>query len=63
MDETIISVFGTGRARPLVLAGEFWRPLVDLVAQDDPAVTGHVVVADGPQQVVDLLPRALCHGG
>jgi len=51
------------RAKPILLAGEFWRPLIELVAQDDPSVTGHVVVADGPQQVVDGLKKALCHGG
>ena len=34
------------RARPIVLAGEFWRPLVDLVAQDDPACTKHVAFAE-----------------
>jgi hypothetical protein len=71
MDETVISVFGTGRARkgepayvrakPIVLAGEFWRPLVDLVAQDDPACTRHIAFAEGPDQVVDLLRRALHH--
>ena len=49
------------RAKPIVLAGEFWRPLVDLVAQDDPACTRHIAFAEGPEQVVDLLRRALHH--
>jgi uncharacterized protein (TIGR00730 family) len=49
------------RARPVILAGEFWRPLVDLVAQDDPACTKHVVFAENPQQVADLLRKALHH--
>jgi uncharacterized protein (TIGR00730 family) len=51
------------RARPVILAGEFWRPLVDLVAQDDPACTKHVVFAESPQQVADLLGKALHHEG
>ncbi len=49
------------RARPVILAGGFWRPLVDLVAQDDPACTKHVVFAENPEQVVDLLRKALHH--
>ena len=47
------------RARPIVLAGEFWRPLVDLVAADDPACTRHVAFAERPPQVVALLRKAL----
>ena len=49
------------RARPIILAGEFWRPLVELVAQDDPACTKHVVFAENPEQVADLLRKALHH--
>ena len=49
------------RARPVVLAGDFWRPLVDLVAQDDPACTKHVVFAEEPEHVADLLRKALHH--
>ena len=49
------------RGKPIVLAGEFWRPLVDLVAQDDPACTRHVAVAESPEQVADLLGKALHH--
>jgi len=49
------------RAKPVVLAGEFWRPLVDLVAQDNPACTKHVVFAENPEQVADLLRKALHH--
>jgi uncharacterized protein (TIGR00730 family) len=49
------------RAKPVVLAGAFWRPLVELVAQDDPACTKQVVFAGNPQQVADLLRKALHH--
>jgi hypothetical protein len=49
------------RARPVVLAGDFWRPLVELVAQDDPVCTKHVVFAENPEQVADLLRKALHH--
>jgi uncharacterized protein (TIGR00730 family) len=49
------------RAKPIVLAGGFWRPLVDLVAKDDPACTRQVAVAEGPEPVADLLRKALHH--
>jgi uncharacterized protein (TIGR00730 family) len=49
------------RAKPIVLVGGFWRPLVNLVAADDPACTKYVAFADGPRQVVELLRKALCH--
>ena len=49
------------RAKPIVLAGEFWRPLVDLVAKDDPACTRYVAFAESPEQTAELLKEALCH--
>ena len=49
------------RAKPIVLAGGFWRPLVDLTAKDDPACTKQVAFAEGPEQVADLLRKALHH--
>ena len=49
------------RGKPLVLAGEFWRPLVDLMTQDDPACRKHVAFAETPEQVADLLRKALHH--
>jgi len=49
------------RAKPVVLMGDFWRPLVNLVAQDDPACTKHVAFADSAEQAADLLGKALHH--
>jgi hypothetical protein len=49
------------RGKPIVLAGGFWQPLVDLVATDDPACTRYVTVADSAEQVADLLRKALRH--
>jgi uncharacterized protein (TIGR00730 family) len=49
------------RAKPVVLAGEFWRPLADLVAKDDPACLKHVAFAENPEQAADLLRKALHH--
>lgn len=49
------------RAKPIVLAGEFWRPLVALMAQDDPACAKHVAFAANAEQATDLLRKALYH--
>ncbi|MCX5646972.1 MAG: LOG family protein [Phycisphaerae bacterium] len=48
-------------AKPIVLAGGFWRPLVDLMANDDPACPKQVAFAESPEQVADLLRKALHH--
>lgn len=50
------------RAKPIVLAGGFWRPLVELMAKDAPACVQSVAFADKPEQVVELLKGALHHG-
>jgi hypothetical protein len=49
------------RGKPIVLAGEFWRPLVDLMAKDDPACTKQIAFAEEPERVADLLKGALRH--
>lgn len=49
------------RGKPIVLAGEFWRPLVDLVAKDDPACTRYVAFAESAEQAADLLRKASHH--
>lgn len=41
--------------KPVILMGEFWRPLVDLVAVEDPESSRYVKFADGPRQIVELL--------
>jgi hypothetical protein len=39
----------------IILLGEYWKPLVDLVAGDDPDSSRYVEHADEPQQVVELI--------
>jgi uncharacterized protein (TIGR00730 family) len=41
--------------KPIILLGGFWKPLVDSVASDDPYSSEHVLLAEGPQQVVELV--------
>lgn len=41
--------------RPIILVGEFWKPLVDLVAADDPDSSRYIRCADGPKQAVKLI--------
>lgn len=38
--------------KPIILVGGFWKPLVDLVATDDPDSAGYVQVAEEPAQAV-----------
>jgi hypothetical protein len=45
--------------KPIVLAGEFWRPLVDLMAGDDPACVKAVTFAETPDEVVRLVREGL----
>ena len=47
------------RGKPIILVGEFWRPLVDLVATDDPRCSESVVWAEGPEQVVQRIKENL----
>jgi uncharacterized protein (TIGR00730 family) len=41
--------------KPVILVGEFWQPLVDLVATDDPDSSRHIKRADRPTQIKDFL--------
>jgi uncharacterized protein (TIGR00730 family) len=43
------------QGRPIILAGVFWEPLVELIEADDPESVRHLHVADGPEQVRDIL--------
>ncbi len=45
--------------RPIVLAGEFWRPLVDLMAGDDPDCVEAVVFAETPGDVARVIREGL----
>ena len=41
--------------KPIILVGKFWKPLVDLIATDDPDSSRHIKMADGPEQVINLI--------
>ena len=47
------------QGKPIVLAGAFWRPLVDLVAGDDPACVKAVAFAETPGEVAEWIGRGL----
>ena len=42
-------------AKPIILVGGFWKPLVELVAVDDPDSSRHVKQADAPKQAVEMI--------
>jgi len=41
--------------KPIILIGEFWNPLVELLAIDDPKSSCHVTVVEEPKQIIDLI--------
>ncbi|MHC4430757.1 MAG: LOG family protein [Planctomycetota bacterium] len=41
--------------KPIILVGEFWKPLVELVGIDDPESSRYVQMADDPQQAVEMI--------
>lgn len=45
--------------KPVILVGGFWKPLVDLVAADDPDSGRCLNQVDEPKQVKDILIEAL----
>jgi uncharacterized protein (TIGR00730 family) len=45
--------------KPIILLGEFWRPLVELVAVDDPDSGRYVKQADSPSEAVKLIVEKL----
>ncbi len=46
--------------KPIILVGGFWKPLVDLIATDDPDNSHYVHQADGPGQVRNILTTYIC---
>lgn len=47
------------RGKPIVLLGEFWKPLVELISKDDPRSGESVVLATDPTDAVAQIQRAL----
>jgi len=43
------------QSKPIILVGEFWKPLVDLVAADDADSSRYVQFADKPEKITDFL--------
>jgi uncharacterized protein (TIGR00730 family) len=41
--------------KPIILVGGFWKPLVELVATDDPDSSRYIKLADEPKQAVELI--------
>jgi len=41
--------------KPIILVGEFWKPLLDLIAADDPDSARFIKCAAGPEQAVQLI--------
>ncbi len=48
--------------KPIILVGGFWKPLVDLVATDDPDSGRYIRQADEPEQVKNILTNTLLSG-
>lgn len=42
-------------AKPIILVGRFWKPLVDLIAAEDPDSSRYIHLAEGPKEVKDIL--------
>ena len=41
--------------KPIILVGEFWKPLVDLLAIKEPDSSGYIHIANEPGQVVEMI--------
>lgn len=42
-------------ARPIILYTDFWRPVIEIAAQERPRTAECVVVAESSEQIVDIL--------
>ena len=43
------------KSKPVILVGEFWKPLVDLITIGDPDSSLYIHIAAGPNEVKDTL--------
>jgi uncharacterized protein (TIGR00730 family) len=43
--------------KPIILVGSFWKPLVDMVATDDPDSSQYLKMADNPEQVCKWIKK------
>ena len=42
-------------AKPIILVGSFWRPLIDLIAESDPDSVNYIRLADKPEDIMKLI--------
>jgi predicted Rossmann-fold nucleotide-binding protein len=47
------------QGKQIILVGEFWQPLVDLIAIDNPDSKSHIAIAEGSKQVIEILDNWL----
>jgi hypothetical protein len=45
--------------KPVILIGEFWKPLVNLIESDDPDSLRHIRIAEGPEQARNYLVESI----
>jgi uncharacterized protein (TIGR00725 family) len=45
------------RSKPVILLGEYWEPLIEVVVKDDPGCRKHLLLAFEPKDVVRLLKK------
>lgn len=46
-------------AKPIILVGQFWRPLLDLIAADDAEAASLIHQAAGPEEVISILSATI----
>lgn len=45
------------KQKPIILVGGFWKPLVDLVATDDPGSRQYIQQANEPEQIIEFIKQ------
>jgi uncharacterized protein (TIGR00730 family) len=45
--------------KPIILLGEFWKPLVNLITSDEPDSSRCLIMADGPLQAKEILAEGV----
>jgi uncharacterized protein (TIGR00725 family) len=48
-----------GVNKPIILLGEYWRQLVDLISTDDPKSKRHLLLANEPKDVIEMLKNSI----
>jgi uncharacterized protein (TIGR00725 family) len=44
-------------SKPVILLGEHWKPLVELIVKDDPGCREHLLLADEPKDIMRSLKK------